>query len=221
MRNQALGVKSTGGASQTPESWQYSLPGPPTAPRPTTPSSCGASQPATFLEGEEFTHRLAADGLWYEWAEFAAYYREDAPAMWRAAWQRELRMAIWPRLISIRWRNFARRMASRQLGPREKLPSSWRAGFRGAVLRQMVDQRCDGGPCPRLVPPEHWPEAPAEPSPWEDYLLDVVHGPDGWSEEELYGEGYCWETDPITIGPDIMERYGDHVHVDLLDGSGA
>ena len=177
MRNQALGVKSTGGASQTPESWQYSLPGPPTAPRPTTPASCGASQPATFLEGEEFTHRLAADGLWYEWAEFAAYYREDAPAMWRAAWQRELRMAIWPRLISIRWRNLVHSMALRQMGMQGMLPPSWRAAFRGAVLRQLVDQRLDGGPCPRLVPAEDSRRTSAVPNPWDDYLDEEVDGP--------------------------------------------
>ena len=164
-----MGQKSTGGAAQTADSGQHSLSRPPTTPRPTTPSSCGASQPATVLGAEEFTYRLAADGCWYEWEEFATYYREDAPAMWRAAWQRELRMAIWPRLISIRWRNFARGMALRQMGPQGRLPPSWRAACRGAVLRQMVDKRIDGGP--RLVSPKDWPEAAvvSVQESWDEY----------------------------------------------------
>ena len=113
MFGMVLGVKSTGGAAQTAESGQHSLPRPPTTPRPTTPSSCGASQPATVPGAEEITlrldchrpttGRLAADGFRYKWEEFVAYYREDAPAMWRVAWQRELRMAVVPRLILIRW----------------------------------------------------------------------------------------------------------------------
>ena len=222
MRDQALGQKSTGGAAQTADSGQHSLSRPPTAPRPTTPSSCGASQPATVLAAEEFAFRLAADGCWYEWEEFATYYREDAPAMWRAAWQRELRMAIWPRLISIRWRNFARGMALRQMGPQGRLPPSWRAACRGALLRQMVDQRIDGGPCPRLVPLKDWPEAPAVPPPWDDYLMELIYGPDHCWETEVYGPDYCWKiTWDDDYRPDIVERPGDHVWNDLFDGDGA
>ena len=44
-------------------------------------------------------------------------------------------------------------------------------------MRQMVDKRIDGGPCPRLVPPKDWPEAPAVPPPWKDYLNEEVYGP--------------------------------------------
>ena len=85
----------------------------------------------------------------------------------------------------------------------------------------MVDQRIDDGPCPRLVPLKDWPEAPAAPHPWQDYLLEEVHGPVGWWEEEVYGRDYCWETGPITIGPDIVEYYGDPVWIDLLDADDA
>ena len=55
-----------------------------------------------------------------------------------------------------------------------------RAACRGAVLRQMVDQRIDGGPCRRLVPPKDWPEAPAlaGQDAWDDYNWDDVWGPD-------------------------------------------
>ena len=153
MRDQALGQKSTGGAAQTGDSGQHLLPRPPTTPRPTTPSSRGASQLATVPWAEEFRLRLDC--------------------------QRELRMAIWPRLISIRWRNFARSMVLRQMGPQGKLPASWRAASRGAVLRQMVDQRINCGPCPRLVPPKGWPEAPALAGPGarDDYNWDDVWGP--------------------------------------------
>ena len=59
MRDQALGQKSTGGAAQTADSGQHSLSRPPTAPRPTTPSSCGASQAASVPGAEEFTCRAA------------------------------------------------------------------------------------------------------------------------------------------------------------------
>ena len=81
-------------------------------------SSRGASQLAAVAWAEKFrllldrnrptTYRLAADGRWYTWQEFAVYYRDDARAMWKAAWQREVRKAIWTRVVSIRWRTFAR-----------------------------------------------------------------------------------------------------------------
>ena len=73
----------------------------------------------------------------------------------------------------------------------------------------MVDQRIDGGPCPRLVPLKDWPEAPAVavPPPWEDYLMEEVYGPD-----------YCWEISlDDDYRPDIVERPGDYVWNDLFD----
>ena len=87
----------------------------------TTPASRrGASQPAAVAWAEKFrllldrnrptTYRLAADGRWYTWQEFAVYYRDDARAMWKAAWHREVGKAIWFRVVSMRWRTFACRM---------------------------------------------------------------------------------------------------------------
>ena len=81
----------------------------------------------------------------------------------------------------------------------------------------MVDQRIDGGPCPRLVPPKDWPEAPAVPPRWKDCLMEEVYGPDGWWGEEVCGRDFNWETGPITIGPDIVEYYGDYVWNDFRD----
>ena len=98
----ALGETSTGGAAQTAEPGQHSLPRSSTTPRPRMSSSCGASQLATVPRAEEI-RRLADDGVWYTWEEFKAYYRGHAPAMWRVAGQRELRMAVLSRLILIRW----------------------------------------------------------------------------------------------------------------------
>ena len=120
----------------------------------------GANKFRLFLDRllPTLTRRPAADGRWYTWEEFAIYYKEHSLPMWAAAWQREVRMAIRPRLVSIRWRTFAPRMACWSL--RRFLRcirwrsfacrmASWRAAIRGAVLKQMVDQRIDGGPCRR------------------------------------------------------------------------
>ena len=61
----------------------------------------------------------------------------------------------------------------------------------------MVDQRIDGGPCPRLVPPKDWPDAASGAgAPWEDYLMEEVDGPDYRWEKEVYGPDYCWEISP-------------------------
>ena len=186
-------------------------------------SSRGACQPARVPWAKEFrllldrhlptTRRLAADGCWYTWEEFAIYYREDAPAMWRAAWQREVRMAIWTRVVSIRWRTFARRMACWSL--RRCLRcirwrsfacsmASWRAACRGAVLRQMVDKRIDGGP--RLVSPEDWPEAA------------VVSGQESWDEYNREEPLHVLQERPspgtstlLGVLPDTIEYWGDYV----------
>ena len=85
-------------------------------------------------------------------------------------------------------------------------------------MRQMVDKRIDGGPCPRLVPPKDWPEAPAVPPPWKDYLMDEVYGPDDCWETDVYGPDYCWESSQDDdYRPDIVERPGDYVWNDLFD----
>ena len=154
--------------------------------------SRGAAQPARVPWAMEFklrldrhrptTCRLAADGRWYTWIEFPTYYREHARAMWEATWEREERMARPGSLGALalpverrrswraawRWCSFVCSLAGR------------RAACRGAVLRQMVDQRIDGGPCRRLVPPKDWPEAPAlaGQGAWDDYNWDDVWGPD-------------------------------------------
>ena len=39
--------------------------------------------------------------------------------------------------------------------------------------------------------------------------------------EEVYGPDFNWATGPITIGPDIVEYYGDSVWIGLLDADGA
>ena len=73
----------------------------------------------------------------------------------------------------------------------------------------MVDQRIDGGPCPRLVPLQRrrFSACLAVPPPWKDYLLEVVYGPD-----------YCWEiSQDDDYRPDIVERPGDYVWNDLFD----
>ena len=84
-------------------------------------------------------------------------------------------------------------------------------------MRQMVDKRIDGGPCPRLVPLKDWPEAPAVPPRWKDCLMEAVYGPDGWMGEEVYGHEFNWPTGPITIGPDISEYWGDYIYNDFRD----
>ena len=82
------------------------------------------------------TRRLAADGRRYTWEEFAIYYREDAQPMWEAARQREVCMDIWSRVISIRWRNFARKLNILKR-------VCWRYAYRlrRNVYRLIVDKR--------------------------------------------------------------------------------
>ena len=122
------------------------------------------------------TRRLAADGYRYTWGDFSTYYGEHARAMWQAALEREERMARPGRSGALalpverrrswraawRWRSFVCSMAS------------CRVACRGAVMRQMVDKRIDSGPCPRWAPPKDWPEAPAVPPPWKDFLMEEV-----------------------------------------------
>ena len=153
------------------------------------------------------THRLAADGRRYTWEEFATYYRDDARAMWEAARQREICMAIWYRVVSIRWRTF-----TRKLNIFKRVCWIYAYRLRRYAYRLIVDKRIDGGP--RLVPPKDWPEAPAVaepeapavavPAPWDDYIMEEVYGPD-----------YCSQDDDYR--PDIVERRGDYVSNDLFD----
>ena len=168
-------------------------------------SSRGASQLAAVAWAEKFrllldrnrptTYRLAANGRWYTWQEFAVYYRDDARAMWKAAWHREVgwrwrtfacRMAdsnLKRCLSYIRWRRFACRMAN------------WRDWCRGAVLRQLVDKRIGA----RRRDPSDEPTAcvVTDRNPWDDYEQEF--------EEEFHGEQ---EESGFS---DTIERSGDCV----------
>ena len=156
--------KSTGGASQAADPGQHLLPCPLTTPGLITLSSCGASQPATVLVAP--CDRLVDD------PSVASCW-----CMTRVDGLGRLRRAIWCRVMSIRWRKLVHSMFLKQMGMQGMLPPSWRAAFRAAVLRQLVDQRLDGGPCPRLVPAEDSRRTSAVPNPWDDYLDEEVDGP--------------------------------------------
>ena len=85
----------------------------------------------------------------------------------------------------------------------------------------MVDQRIDGGPCPRLVSLKDWPEAPTVPPPWKDYVLEAAYGPDVWWDGEVYGPDYCWQTrQDDDDRPDIVGRAGYYVWNDFFDRDG-
>ena len=187
-------------------------------------SSRGASQPAAVAWAEKFrllldrnrptTYRLAADGRWYTWQEFAVYYRDDARAMWKAAWHREVGKAIWFRVVSMRWRTFACRMADSNL--KRCLSciwwrsfacrmANWRDWCRGAVLRQLVDKRIGA----RRTDP--WDEPTArvvtDRNPWDDYEEEFEEEFDAEQEESGFS--------------DTIERWGDYVFTDLMDAEGA
>ena len=154
-------------------------------------SSRGASQPAAVAWAEKFrllldrnrptTYRLAADGRWYTWQEFAVYYRDDARAMWKAAWHRE---------VGWRWRTFACRMADSNL--KRCLSciwwrsfacrmANWRDWCRGAVLRQLVDKRIGA----RRRDPSDEPTAcvVTDRNPWDDYEEEFEEEFDAEQEE--------------------------------------
>ena len=179
--------------------------------RPTPPHWAETFATALNRHIHGATRRLAADGRRYTWEEFAIYYREDARAMWEAARQREVCMEIWSRVISIRWRNFARSAMWKRACEREmaiwsqvvtRLEENLRRSRWRIIARKM---KRFAGACliysylrtnPRRVAPlfeDDWPAGRTPPlEPWGDYNWDAniaLADFDAMPQDDHFGQG--------------------------------